>query len=116
MLCFPLSELLAGGWPRLTAGDCLLHVCRRHDLGNSGCPGDMISGERPDAPKGLARVNSIRAPRSVTLGTVEARTVRPLERLADDLERQRNFIAAQVPVYGRILELLLSIVPLDRLE
>ena len=40
----------------------------------------------------------------------------PLERLAEDLEQQRKFVAARAPVYGRMLELLMSVVPLDRLE
>jgi hypothetical protein len=40
----------------------------------------------------------------------------PLERLAEDLEQQRKFVAARTPVYGRILELLMSVAPLDRLE
>jgi hypothetical protein len=40
----------------------------------------------------------------------------PLERLADDLERQRMFVATRTPVYGRVLELLMSVIPLDRLE
>jgi hypothetical protein len=40
----------------------------------------------------------------------------PLERLAEDLEQQRKFVAPRTPVYGRILELLETVVPLDRLE
>jgi hypothetical protein len=39
-----------------------------------------------------------------------------LVRLAEDLEQQKNFLAERVPVYGRILELLMSVAPLDRLE
>jgi hypothetical protein len=40
----------------------------------------------------------------------------PLERLAEDLEQQRKFVATRTPVYGRMLELLMSVVPLDRRE
>jgi hypothetical protein len=40
----------------------------------------------------------------------------PLERLAEDLEQQRKYVVARTPVYGRVLELLMSVVPLDRLE
>lgn len=40
----------------------------------------------------------------------------PLERLAENLEQQRKFVATRTPVYGRMLELLMSVMPLDRLE
>jgi hypothetical protein len=46
----------------------------------------------------------------------KARTMLPLERLAEDLEQQRQYVVTRAPVYGRLLELLMSVVPLDRLE